>query len=73
MTNLKILHLNINNKIFPSVIFLKQRRGGGGGLMDKVSVSQPRDRGFEPHTGYDHDSSYETSTGCFQGADSNVI
>ena len=27
--------------------------------MDQVSVSQPRDRGFEHHTGYNHDSSYE--------------
>ena len=24
--------------------------------MDKVSVSQPWDQGFEPHTGHDHDS-----------------
>ena len=31
--------------------------------MDKVSVSQPRDRGFEPHTGNDHDPSYDTGTG----------
>ena len=30
---------------------------GSDGLMDKVSASQPRDRGFEPHTGHDHDSS----------------
>ena len=25
--------------------------------MDKVSASQPSDRGFEPQTGHDHDSS----------------
>ena len=31
--------------------------------MDKVSASEPQDRGFEPHTGNDHDSSYDTSTG----------
>ena len=31
----------------------------------KVSASQPRDRGFEHHTGHDHDSSYDTSTGWF--------
>ena len=31
--------------------------------MDNVSASQPRDCGFEPHTGHDHDSSYDTSTG----------
>ena len=33
---------------------------------------KPRDRGFEPHTGHDHDSSlsYDTSTGWFQEADS---
>ena len=34
---------------------------GSGGLMDKVSASQPRGRGFEIHTGHDHDSSYDTS------------
>ena len=40
--------------------------------MEKVSVSQPWDRGFEPHTGHDHDS-YNTNTGWFQEADSRVI
>ena len=39
--------------------------GGGDGLMDKVSASQPRD--------HDHDSSYDTITGWFQEADSRVI
>ena len=34
-----------------------------GGLMVIVSASKPRDRGFELHTGPDHDSSYETSAG----------
>ena len=34
--------------------------------MDKVSVLQPRDRGF------DHDSSYDTSTGLVHEADSGV-
>ena len=43
------------------------------GLMGKVSASQPPDRGFEPHSGHDHDSSYNTSTGWFQEADSKVI
>ena len=28
---------------------------GSDGLMDNVSSSQPRDRGFEPHTCHDHD------------------
>ena len=41
--------------------------------MNKESASQPRDRGFEPHTGHDHDSSYDTSTGWFQEADTRVI
>ena len=41
-----------------------------GGLMDKVSASQTRDRGLEPHTGHDHDSSYDTSSGWFQETDS---
>ena len=36
---------------------------GSVGLMDQVSASQPRDRGFEPHMGHDHDSSYDISTG----------
>ena len=46
---------------------------GSVDLMDKVSASQPRNRGFEPHTGHDHESSYDTSTGWFQEADSRVI
>ena len=46
---------------------------GSGGLMGKVSASQPQDHGFEPHTGHDHDFSYDTSTGWFQEADSRVI
>ena len=33
--------------------------------MDKVSASQPHGRGFDRHTGHDHDSSYDTSTGWF--------
>ena len=41
---------------------------GSDGLIDKVSASQPLDRGFEPHTDYDHDSSYDTSTGWFPGS-----
>jgi hypothetical protein len=39
----------------------------------KVSTSQPRDHGFEPYSGHDHVSSYDTSTGLFQEADSKVI
>ena len=31
--------------------------------MDKVSASQPRDCGFEPHTGHDHYSSCDTCCG----------
>ena len=46
---------------------------GSGGLMDKVSATQPQDHGFEPHTSHDHGSSYYTSTGWFQEADSRVI
>ena len=41
--------------------------------MDNVSASQSGDHGFEPHTGHNHDSSYNTSTGWFQEADSRVI
>ena len=41
--------------------------------MDKVSASQPRDHGIKPHQGHDQDSSYDTSTGWFQEADSRVM
>ena len=44
-----------------------------GGLMDKVSISQLRDRVFLPHKGHDHDFSYDTGTGWFQDVDSRVI
>ena len=37
--------------------------------MDKVSASQPLDRKFEPQMGHNHDSSYDTRTGCFQEVD----
>ena len=46
---------------------------GNYGLMDKVSAPQRPDRGFEPHMGHVLDSSYDTSTGWFQEADSRVI
>ena len=42
-------------------------------IADKMSASQPRDRGFEPHTGHDHDSSYDTSTSLFHEANSRII
>ena len=53
--------------LLPSFLF-KRTRGemafkGIDDLMDKVSASQLRDRGFEPHTGHDHDSPYATITG----------
>ena len=41
--------------------------------MDTVSASQPRDCGFEPHTGHGHDSSYDISNGWFQEAELRVI
>jgi hypothetical protein len=46
---------------------------GSSGLVVKVSASQPRDYGFEPYSGHDHVSSYDTSTGWFKEADSKVI
>jgi hypothetical protein len=46
---------------------------GCGGLVVKVSAAQPKDHGFEPYSGHDHVSSYDTSTGWFQEADSKVI
>ena len=46
---------------------------GSDGLMVNVSASQPQDRGFESHMDNDHDSSYHTSAGWFQEADSRVI
>ena len=36
---------------------------GSIGLMDKVSASKARDLWFEPHTGHNHNFSYDTSTG----------
>jgi hypothetical protein len=39
----------------------------------KVSASQHRDHVFEPLSGHDHVSLYDTSTGWFQEADSKVI
>ena len=41
---------------------------GSGGLMVKVSASQPLDREFEPYMGHD-----DTSTGWFQEAHTSVI
>ena len=41
--------------------------------MNKVSASQPLEFGFEPHSGQDHDSLYDTSSGWFREADSRVI
>ena len=46
---------------------------GSDGLMDNVSASLPGDRGLESHTGHDYNSTYDTSTGWFQEADSRVI
>ena len=37
--------------------------------MEKASASQPQDHGFKLHTGHDHNSSYDTSTGWFQEVD----
>ena len=48
-------------------------RAGRSGLMDKVSTSQPWNRGFESHMGHDHDYLYDTSTGWFQEADLRVM
>ena len=41
--------------------------------MDKVFNLQPQDRGFEPYTGHDHDSSYDIRTGWFQQAEWRVF
>ena len=41
--------------------------------MVMVSAAQSRGRGFEPHWGYEHVLSYDTSTGWFQEADSKVV
>ena len=58
----KFIWLLSVNLLSAYICFIK----GSNGLMDKVSASQPRDRGFEPHTGHDHDSSNDTSTGWFR-------
>ena len=41
--------------------------------MDKVTASQPRDRGFEPHTGHNHDSSHDMRPSWIQEADPRLI
>ena len=66
----QLCSVNISGQIFVHRI---QVLKGSGGLMDKVSVSQPPDHGFKPHMGHDHDSSYDTSTGWFHEVDSRVI
>ena len=43
------------------------------GSCGVMVASKPKDRGFEPHMGYDNDFSYDTNTGWFQEADSKVI
>ena len=43
------------------ILILYQLWKGSGGLMEN------------PHMGHDHDSSYDTSTGWLQEADSRVI
>ena len=59
-----IIRKELNVSIVVAMIFPeKELKKGNSGLMDKVSVSQPWDRWFEPHMGHDHDTSYDTSTG----------
>ena len=41
--------------------------------MDKLSASQTGHRGFEPHMGHNHDSSYDTNTGWFQEVDLRIF
>ena len=41
--------------------------------MDKVSASHPRDRGFEPHTGHDYDTSYNMVPGSGLDSDLNKL
>ena len=54
------------------IIFIKAfaitERSASGGLMDKVSASQPRDLGFECHTGDVHDSLYDSMTPVLVGS-----
>ena len=54
-------------------LFINREFKGSGVLIDKVYASQHQDRGFEPHTSHQQDSSYDTSTGWFHEADSRVI
>ena len=53
--------VELNRKILTTGIYFSSK--GSSSLMDKVSASQPWDRGFELYTGHDHDFSYDTSTG----------
>ena len=47
-------------QMFLTSVNIVRIRLRSGDLMDNVSASQPRDRGFEHHTCHDHDSSYES-------------
>ena len=64
---------SVKKKTSMPIMGYKAYNKWSSGLMDKVSTSQPRDRGFKPQTGHDHDTSYDTSTGCLQETDSRVI
>jgi hypothetical protein len=46
---------------------------GSGDLMAKIFASQFQDCGFESNSGHGYVSSFDTSTGLFQEADSKVI
>ena len=50
---------SFGNTLFVDIRCVHKTLKGSGGLMMKVSASQHRDRGFEPHTDHGHDSSFD--------------
>ena len=56
-----------------AIVNYQKPKKGSGGLMDKVSASQPQDCGFKPLMGHDYYNSYDISTGRFQEVDSGEI
>ena len=54
-----LLSVILKHRLFvfiPFEVIVHQFLMRSSDLMDNMSASQPRDHGFEPHTGHDHDS-----------------
>ena len=53
---LNFLKWNNPSSIFGTIHYNFRDINRSSDLVDKMSALQPRDRGFESHTGHDHDS-----------------